>query len=135
MRLLQEALDQSELLLELRRLYQGQKNESSTTNTWTHRYLLKRRMREILKKHPCRWGQQLVLEETAETLETPEVLDTQETNQDNQEAVPQDTIDGDSLESQHSSDEGHTKEGSEQSAQEPSSQHLRSKNSGNWIKK
>lgn len=123
LRLLQEALDQSELLLELRRLYQGQK--------MSHRQPIHGRIVSAeeadarnIEEASLQMGTAASTEKTAETLETPEVLDTQETNQDNQEAVPQDTIDGDSLESQHSSDEGHTKEGSEQSAQEPSSQHL-----------
>lgn len=117
LRLLQEALDQSELLLELRRLYQGQK--------MSHRQPIQGRIVSA-EEADVRNIEDTSLQTgtAAPPEEIAEAPDAQETNQDDQKTVPKDTIDGDSLESQHSSEDGHTKEGSEQSDQGPSNQHL-----------
>jgi MoxR-like ATPase len=114
--LLQEALDQSELLVELRRLYQGQ--EMSHRQPVQGRILsAKEADARNIEESSSELGTVAATEETAET------PDTQESNQEDP-AVPKEKIAGDTLESQHSSEDGQAQEGSEQASQAPSNQHL-----------
>ncbi|WP_291292879.1 AAA family ATPase [Enterococcus sp.] len=114
--LLQEALDQSELLVELRRLYQGQ--EMSQRQPVQGRILsAKEADARNIEESSSQLGTVAATEETAET------PDTQESNQEDP-AVPKEKIAGDTLESQHSSEDGQAQEGSEQASQAPSNQHL-----------